>query len=395
MKVKKTEIMTVIISIILVHTTLIQRICSLDMFFYVRWFLVIILCGILLCNVNYIHLRNNQFIVCVLVVFAICSIFSSYTNRSGGMLHVGIFNLIFILTLFASMKYISNVGTTEICIDTVFILLFMYCTLNDVFMFVLPGKFMGSGNYILHNKFYIAYLHVVLLAFYGCKKKNNKIFYFIMWVVSIIVCSNMGSSTGITGLVVMFILSHIPYGWYEKLKKPVVAFATMLGCSVILLIKDSILTLAPVQFIVTTLLNETLDLNSRTYIYAVLWKVLQLKPWFGFGAENNFNICQKFLLISRNEAAPDAQNGLADWLISYGRIGTILLIVLIMLCFKKAQQNKNYMLMVGLYIFFVLSSVEIDYDIIFFFLLASYAYLVPENDYVKERYENRKIKMGI
>lgn len=395
MKVKKTEIMTVIISIILVHTTLIQRICSLDMFFYVRWLLVIILCGILLCNVNYIYLRNNQFIVCVLAVFAICSIFSSYTNRSGGMLHVGIFNLIFILTLFASMKYISNVGTTEICIDTVFILLFIYCALNDLCMFALPEKFMGNDYYILNNKFYIAYLHIVLLAFYGCKKKINRVFYLVMWIESIIVCSNMESSTGITGLMVMFILSHIPYGWYKKLKNPVVALASILGCSVILLIKDSILTLAPVQFMVTTLLNESLDLNSRTYIYAVLWKVLQLKPWFGFGAENNFNICQKFLLISRGQPAPDAQNGLADWLVSYGRIGTILLIVLVILCFKKAKHNSNYMLMVGLYVFFVLSSVEIDYDIIFFFLLASYAYLVPENDYVKERYENRKIKMGI
>lgn len=395
MKVKKTEIMTVIISVILVHTTLIQRICSLDMFFYVRWVLVIILCGILFCNLNYIRSRNNQWIELVLAVFSVCSIISSYTNRSGGMLHVGIFNVLFVVTLFASMKYISNVETTDICIDTVFSLLFIYCALNDLCMFALPEKFMGNDYYILNNKFYIAYLHIVLLAFYGCKKKINRVFYLVMWIESIIVCSNMESSTGITGLMVMFILSHIPYGWYEKLKNPVVALASILGCSVILLIKDSILTLAPVQFIVTTLLNESLDLNSRTYIYAVLWKVLQLKPWFGFGAENNFNTCQKFLLISRGQPAPDAQNGLADWLVSYGRIGTILLIVLVILCFKKAKHNSNYMLMVGLYVFFVLSSVEIDYDIIFFFLLASYAYLVPENNYIKKRYENRKIKIRI
>ena len=51
--------------------------------------------------------------------------------------------------------------------------------------------------------------------------------------------------------------------------------------------------------------------------------------------------------------------------------------------------------MIGLYAFFVLSSVEIDYDIIFFFMLASYAYLAPENNYIKRRSENRKIKIGI
>ena len=395
MKVKKTEIMTVIISVILVHTTLIQRICSWDTFFYVRWLLAIILCGILLCNVNYICIRKNQFLRYVLMAFIICALFSSYTNRSGGMLHVGFFNIIFIVTLFAGMKYIENVGCADICINTVFIILFVYCVLNDMLMFAMPGKFMGSGNYILNNKFYIAYLHIVLLAFYGCKQNRNRIFYLAMWIISIIVCSNMGSSTGITGLVIMFILSHIPYGWYEKLKRPVVAFITMLVCSVILLLKDSILTLAPVQFIVTNLLNETLDLNSRTYIYAVLWKVLQIKPWFGFGAENNFNVCQQFLLISKNEAAPDAQNGLADWLISYGRIGTVILIILVILCFKKVQKNKSYMLMVGLYIFFVLSSVEIDYDSIFFFLLAAYTYLTPENDYIEERQKNGKIKIGI
>ena len=115
---------------------------------------------------------------------------------------------------------------------------------------------------------------------------------------------------------------------------------------------------------------------------------MKINPFWGFGAENNYVACQRYLIISEYESAPDAQNGLIDWLISYGSIGTIVLLVIVFLCFAKAKKNYNLYLMVMLYVFFVLGSIEIVFDITFFFVLASYLYLESLERFA----QNKKIK---
>jgi O-antigen ligase len=66
---------------------------------------------------------------------------------------------------------------------------------------------------------------------------------------------------------------------------------------------------------------------------------MKISPFWGFGAENNYVACQKYLIISQYEAAPDAQNGLIDWLISYGSIGTVVLFDYSFSMFCKSKEK--------------------------------------------------------
>ncbi len=389
MKVKKLDLVAVIISILLVHISLIQRIASWQSFYYIRWGMAAILFLILMVNIKVIVKRDlNPLLLLFILVFCCCSIYSSYLNRNGNMLHVGIFNVVFFVDTFGALKYIKEKNKTSICINTICIVLGIYCFLNDILMLTSPAHFFGNGNFLLYSKFLISYLHLILIAFYASKNNKNDKFLFALWCWTVIICVYMECSTGIQGAVVMLILYLLPEKFLLLLKNQVVAIATMIGFSVILILKNAIIDLPVVQYIIVNILHESTDLNSRLFIYNNLYKIMKINPLWGFGAENNYMACQRYLVISEYEAAPDAQNGLIDWLISYGSIGTVILLVIVFLCFAKARKNYNLYLMAMLYVFFVLGSIEIVFDIIFFFVLASYLYLECSDRFA----QNEKLK---
>jgi len=190
---------------------------------------------------------------------------------------------------------------------------------------------------------------------YSKNNKKNK-FLFALWCLTIFICIYMECSTGIQGTVIMLILYLLPENFLLVFKNQFVAIATMIGCSVLLILKNAIINIPVVQYLIVNILHESSDLNSRLFIYNNLYKIMKISPFWGFGAENNYVACQKYLIISQYEAAPDAQNGLIDWLISYGSIGTVVLLIIVFLCFVKAKKNYNLCLMGMLYVFFILGS---------------------------------------
>ena len=330
MKVKKLDLVAIVISVLLVHISLIQRITSWQGFYYIRWGMAIILFLFLLLNIKVIVKKDlNLFLLLFIIIFCCCSIYSSYLNRNGNMFHVGVFNVVFFIDTFGTLKYIKERNKTSICIDTICIVLGMYCFLNDILMIIFHSQFFGNGKFLLYSKFLVAYLHMVLIVLYASKNNKKNKFLFALWCLTIFICIYMECSTGIQGTVIMLILYLLPENFLLVFKNQFVAIATMIGCSVLLILKNAIINIPVVQY----------------------------------------------LIISQYEAAPDAQNGLIDWLISYGSIGTVVLLIIVFLCFVKAKKNYNLCLMGMLYVFFILGSVEIVFDIIFFFVLASYVYL--------------------
>lgn len=376
MKIKKLDLVAIVISVLLVHISLIQRITAWQGFYYIRWGMAIILFLFLLLNIKVIVKKDlNLFLLLFIIIFCCCSIYSSYLNRNGNMFHVGVFNVVFFIDTFGTLKYIKERNKTSICIDTICIVLGMYCFLNDILMIIFHSQFFGNGKFLLYSKFLVAYLHMVLIVLYASKNNKKNKFLFALWCLTIFICIYMECSTGIQGTVIMLILYLLPENFLLVFKNQFVAIATMIGCSVLLILKNAIINIPVVQYLIVNILHESSDLNSRLFIYNNLYKIMKISPFWGFGAENNYVACQKYLIISQYEAAPDAQNGLIDWLISYGSIGTVVLLIIVFLCFVKAKKNYNLCLMGMLYVFFILGSVEIVFDIIFFFVLASYVYL--------------------
>ena len=97
MKVKKLDLVAIVISVLLVHISLIQRITSWQGFYYIRWGMAIILFLFLLLNIKVIVKKDlNLFLLLFIIIFCCCSIYSSYLNRNGNMFHVGVFNVVFL-----------------------------------------------------------------------------------------------------------------------------------------------------------------------------------------------------------------------------------------------------------------------------------------------------------
>lgn len=378
MVIKKSNLIVFVISILLAHTSLVQRILSWQGYYYVRWISAILLAFLLLIFATKYLVRNvNILLMTALIMFCMSSLYSSFLNRAGYMFHVGVFNVLFFIETFCVFKYVKETKKVSVCINTLLFVLSLYCFINDVLMFMAPETFYGNGKFFLYSKFYIAYLHMVLFTLYQCKENKKVHISFFLWIMSMVVCIYTDCSTGIVGLVILLLLL-LPDKIAMILKNEFVALAVAVGCSLLLLLKDAMIMIPAVRYFIVNILHESIDLNSRMIIYQSLAKILNIHPLWGFGAENNYNACQRFLVISPYEAAPDAQNGLIDWLISYGRIGTIILLIVLFLCFRVARKKNrggNVYFLCTIYSFFVLGSIEIVFDIIFFFLLSGYVYL--------------------
>lgn len=392
MKVKKIDLLVIIWSVLLVHISLVNRIPLINNYTRIQWYLTIIIGVILLLQfIKYGRIKNDKFMSILIIVFALAAFITSYLNQSYGYLSVGIFNTVMIVEIFFSMRRISYMGKSNLALKTVFYCLSCYCVLNDILMFTVPSKFYGVGNFLLYSKFFIAYLHMICLTLYISLKEASivhskiKIRRIILaWIYCVIVCSYINCATGIIGLFVMMILGVMIYlkkdGSSVKSLKGILG--TLLISNGIVLIWDFLSNLEVVKYIVVTLLHKSMDMSNRIYIYAAIHKVLELQPFWGVGAENNFFICQKYLWISaagKEGVAPDVQNGVLDLLLSYGGIGLFCLTLIFFICMKKGEKNRCISFAVLLIAYMVMSSVEIVFDKMFFFIVASYAYFECNN----------------
>ena len=282
MTIKKSNLITIIMTILLVHTSLVQRITSWQTFFYLRWLSAIVFAALFFVFAVPLLKKNvNILMMTALLLFCMSSLYSSYINRAGYMLHVGIFNTLFFIETFCFFKYVREARKAAVCINALTVMLMCYCFINDVLMFLLPENFYGNGSYFLYSKFYIAYLHMVLLILYECRSNKKKSGFWILWAISIIVCVYIECSTGVFGLILLFLFFRLPDAVLSVMKNEIVALSTMLGCSIVFLLKDTIIMIPAIRFFVTNILHETPDLNSRIFIYRALEKILEIKPLWG------------------------------------------------------------------------------------------------------------------
>lgn len=380
------KIVSGFLGILIIPCAIIQRILNVHEFYYVRWYDSLILL-VLFLLIGFVFLASkrvritfnvNFCIAVVLFLFSLSSLYSSFANREYGMLHVGICNVLILIDIFLVAFYISKYGNQVIFYKTIFYCLLFLCVVNDVLAFILPGRFYGNGQFVLYSKFAIAYLHMTLFALSVELYNSKKFFCILIWLGSICMCVYTGCGTGITCFIAMALVLLLPCNVKMQLCRPVVALSCLFICSVFPFCYNLILNIPFIQHFVVDVLHKSLDLTSRTMIYNSLNRLITQKPFFGFGQENNYNACQKYLKLNEYEYAPDIQNGLLDWVVSYGFIGALLLLLLLFLCLYRGNISRNVIFISLIYAYFVAGSVEIPFDTLFFFIIALYAFHVDE-----------------
>lgn len=377
------DIVVIVIATLLVPIALVQRVQSYMIYYYVRWYCSLILAGLIVI-VFLIRYRSTQIKIgmryryALLLVFIVSSLYSSFLNRSYSNLHVGIFNVLMLFEVFVSIAYISSINRIKLFKKLITVYAVLLCTANDLLMFGAPSTFFGNGNFLLYSKFYIAYLHIIALGL--LYEKLNRIQIYLLSAVIFAIFQYIHSGTGTIGLIVFVIFISFPSRVRALFTQRKYAFATLIISSLFVYLRNIILSSPLIQFIVVSVLHKSLDLTSRVYIYNSIGKILFVKPYFGFGQENNYLACQTYLKISKYEYAPDVQNGLLDWVVSYGFIGAIMLIIFVISCFNK-EHVDSYLVPI-LMSYFIMGSVEIPFDIMFFFVLALFVYSIKEKDYL-------------
>lgn len=335
----------------------------------------------------------------VLILYLLFVMISSYINK-GKISYRNIFlsSIIFaivIIEFFLMCEYYSIKEKLKEMINILFYLFLFYMIVTDVLLLFKPTLYIEHDMYyLIGNKFSVSYFHLQYLIIYliRCKFYNNndinsKIMFFIYCLITFVICMKIECSTGIIGLVFFVVFYCINNVNTKLLKKPMLILFTLVFSSSFFLLFSDIVKNKYVEYFIETILNEDITLTGRMTIYKNLSKVISGHLIFGYGYGSSYEVMKNLI------GAPNTQNGLYECLFQSGIIATLLMLVLIYLVFKYSQNSKNKSLpIIMIYIFAVLSSVEITLGTTF---LAWLALSLVYTDVSDKEFAERKIKLKI
>lgn len=327
----------------------------------------------LIPKIKIITKRKYRRVNICLMLFICIGMISSFLSKSNIedslWFYLKIFTIFFFCEYAHEKKKIKNILKIFSFLFLFYALLSMFVDLNYHYLFAKYNR-----NYLIGNKFsisYAAFLSLILFDTYRVnflkKQIRMKIFVFIVFIFSIYVSYFTDCNTGIICCILYYILSKIDI---ERLKSGIVAISTSIIASVLLILfRNFLLNKRIIQYLITELLHRSLDLSGRIQIYENIFSVIFEKPFIGHGYGNSYEV-----LYNRINA-PNTQNALLEWWFNSGIIGVCLLLVLIFYIFNNLHKNeKQYVnvnnIVIGIFVFLILGSIEITIGTSFFLLLA-------------------------
>lgn len=381
-RVKKSTLTTVIAAIMLYHISFIS-IGSTYFPRYLTFVLFSILCvsGYVFVNFRILLRKKYRWITLTTLLLGALMFYSSYLNR-------GRWSWSFATPFVNIMKYMLPV-LFFMCIDgkkkvnevvkTIYLCTLFYCVFTDIHGLLVGAKQAGSiGVYLIGNKFSLTFVHMYLVAFYWyfyARKRDlkHRTLLFVQWAYALAISVYVECSSSAVACVIMGVLLLYEEKMRERLSKRWVPFVTLAVSDLILLVNSSIITYKPVAYFIENILGKDLSLTGRLRGYAALTEALRVSPLFGVGQENNYGISSMFTGMA------DLQNGMADLLLSFGIIGTSVFMMLMYQCLKRKSTYETYAMLIMIYIFILLSSIEITLNVRMVTMLAMYAFCRFDN----------------
>lgn len=339
----------------------------------VRW-------GCLLFALIYIfaHIRflGRKFlkINSLIVLYSILTLYTTYIrNGINSNFILALFNGILYCCLFFFYEICSRCGCIDNCLKANRNMLFFIALTNDLIMFVV-GNINYGGNknevYLLGNKFNVGYLHILLLAILLLTNSKKK----LKWRdgLSFALVGLINAYTGCTTLLVATIGFYFLYCWNRQKNSiflnTVFYWIYFVACSFLLVFFSGLLNIAPIKFLITSVLHEDLTLTGRLTGYGIMGELILKSPLLGYGYRNNI------MFTSTEGAIANTQNGIFDIMLSYGIPVSIILIAIggvIISSLKEISINSRVWSLISIiYIFITVSIVEIPFGATYIFLLS-------------------------
>ena len=306
--------------------------------------------------------------------YAITIMISGFVNnrKDGLLFQVILYSMMLLMSYLiigcAQIKYGEESFQNTLCKVLIIIMVIVD------FLIILRG---GVGTYIngrtdmffyIGSKFVVSYFNMLLLALLMRKFfQKPKIFFICIAGGMIFVSYIIDCMTGVTGIMVMMVIYIFNDKIEKVLKKPWVVTGTVVLSGIFVLLLQFVVGLYPVQFFLTKVVNTDLELTGRADIFAILSKLLFVKPVWGYGYGNT--AVRDFLGYG------NPQNGLFDIGISYGFVGICTFLILVFTVVKSREKSENkgmFAILIFIYAMIVCGTVEINFSILMIIALSIY-----------------------
>ena len=196
----------------------------------------------------------------------------------------------------------------------------------------------------------------------------------LIFLLSTYITVKVECSTGLVGEILLIILLVLPYNLKKIFYKPISFTIAVILSFLFSVIYEIVLANPLIQNLVEIYLSKELTLTGRTYIYAMLPKVLKGHYMMGYGYGTTYEVCEKYIGFA------DTQNAVTEWIMQIGIVGVIILMIIFCKIFSKVQECikndvnnevKKYAVLIDyIYILVILGTVEITIDNIFWGVMA-------------------------
>lgn len=347
-----------------------------------RIFLILASVILLLTKKGLYKLKKDDSVYLFIILYTLIIILSAIINHN---ITYGIEVSISILFFYYFMAYAQSIERCNEVIDVFYYCTFGWLLVNDCLMLA-TSLFNGSNDYLIGNKFDVSYLHIFWTILYYQKSERSqyhpimkRIFLLIHIGVTIWITIFTECNTAMVGCFILFILYFMKNVIYKVLQKPWFGVTFVVVMDSVLVLFSSILNNKIIRFFVEDVLGKDVTLTGRITIYENIGLVLKSNIWLGNGYGSSYAITTMIL----GAQSPNAQNGLLNIIVETGILGVMCFLFLLYKTISKCT-IKSYPILIFIYMFIVLSSVEITFDSFFIAILALLTYCGYDSEKKKE-----------
>lgn len=325
---------------------------------------------LLLTKIKILVLKQWRIINLFVTLLALTIAYSSYINRhfkssdtvTSGLLAFGL------VALFWLVEYSIQNKTTPILLKTIFVCSFIYCLITDILWIINPTVYGEANSFLIGNKFDVSYSHFWMatsfLLYLKIENLSKRKLYIALYVWTICVAIVSECTTAVVGCGVFILLFCFRRQVEHIIRKPLTVVIALLFFDSILIVNSAILSAPPINFFIVSVLGEDIGLTGRVGIYQKALATILGSPFWGYGYENNYTVSVNYI------GASNIQNGILDCVMSYGIMGTLILLLIIIMLITQNRKSIPYTMMAVLYVYIVISSVEIAFNGWFFACIA-------------------------
>lgn len=346
------------------------------------------------------NILKKKYFYTLLAVFVFCVLLgiSMLANR-GSALGMPLYNTVrfclYLVELFALMIVLAETGRGQAALKFLFGYTLLIVLVNDTLMFskVITFGTVRHENYIVGTKFSVSYLHMDLLTLwlmiYSQKRrgsKGGKWGVLLAAVFLVLVTLRTDCMTGLLGCILLAVM----FSWLRarkgsrliKLASPGVLSLAIAVSVLFIFVADAIVNIPGIKFVVEEVLNRNTSITGRTNIYHMFVESVRGQWLQGYGYGND-NATAMALFGYAN-----VQNGLMQWVFQIGIPATFGMLALFVQVFRSLKRSSKYKqmrvmpLVILIYIYIVLATIETTFNMAFIMWFALIFMLITEKQVI-------------